>query len=163
MASRKDQASTSDAGPIDASPAPGDVLPDDESLLAGFEDCTLPEAQWNHQAHIRVAYLYLRNHPFDEAFERMRSNLQRYNAARNVPNEPHRGYHETLTIAWLTVVAAVMKHHGLGKDSLDFCAQQPYLLNRSLLRLYYTRRTIMSPEAKRLFIEPDIAPLPRIP
>ena len=136
------------------------LVVDDESLLAGFEDCTLPEPQWNHQAHIRVAYLYLRRHPFDEALERMRASLKRYNAARNVPDIPHRGYHETLTVAWLTLVASVMKHHGVGQDSLDFCREQPFLLNRFLLRLYYTRRTIMSPAAKRAFLPPDIAPLP---
>jgi hypothetical protein len=133
---------------------------DDDALLAAFEDCTLPEQQWTHQAHVRVAYLYLRSHPFEEALARMRTNIQRFNAARKVPVDPHRGYHETLTVAWLTVVAATMRHHGVGADSLDFCRQQPHLLNRFLLRLYYTRRTIMSPEAKRTFVAPDIAPLP---
>jgi hypothetical protein len=128
MASRNEQSSAHDAGSVDESAPPADAsVPDDESLLAGFEDCTLPESQWTHQAHIRVAYLYLRSHPFDAALERMRTSLVRYNLARKVPNDPHRGYHETLTIAWLTVVASVMKHHGLGQDSLDFCAQQPSL------------------------------------
>ena len=135
---------------------------DDAALLTAFENCSLPEQQWTHQAHIRVAYMYLRRHPFEEALNRMRAGIQRYNTARKVPVEPHRGYHETLTVAWLTVVAAVMKHHGIGNDSLDFCGQQPFLLNRFLLRLYYTRRTIMSPEAKRSFCAPDITPLPRL-
>lgn len=133
---------------------------DDETLLAQFEACTLPEELWNHRAHVRVAYLFLRRHPFDEALRRMREGVQRYNKARGVRDQPHRGYHETLTQAWLTVIASTMRHHGVGKDSLDFCESQPHLLHRTLLRLYYTRHRIMSPEAKRQFVEPDIAPLP---
>jgi hypothetical protein len=133
---------------------------DDQTLLAAFENCSLPRELWTHQAHVRVAYQYLRAHPYDEALARMRAGVQRYNAANNVPDEPHRGYHETLTQAWLAVIASTMRHHGVGKDSLDFCKQQPHLLQKTLLRLYYSRRRIMSPEAKRTFVEPDLAPLP---
>jgi hypothetical protein len=134
---------------------------DDATLLARFEDCTLPAEQWTHQAHVRVAYLYLCAHPHDEALRRMREGIQRYNTARQVPVDPHRGYHETLTQTWLALVAATLRHYGAGKDSLDFCRQQPHLLERTLPRLYYTRRLLLSPEAKRSFVEPDIGPLPR--
>lgn len=133
---------------------------DDQTLLAEFEDCTLPRDQWNQRAHVRVAYLYLRRHPFNEALAKMREGVQRYNRATGVPDRPHRGYHETLTQAWMRIVAATMKHHGVGKDSEDFCDTQSHLIDRHLLRLYYTRHRIMSPEAKRRFVEPDIAPLP---
>ena len=39
----------------------------DDEFLAQFENCTLPFDQWTHRAHVRVAYLYLRRHPFREA------------------------------------------------------------------------------------------------
>jgi hypothetical protein len=133
---------------------------DDRTLLARFEDCTLPREVWSHRAHLRVAYLYLRSHPFETALGKMRQGVQRYNAATGVPDKPHRGYHETLTQAWMRVVASTMKHHGVGKDSEDFCNTQSHLLNRQLLRLFYTRHRIMSPEAKRTFVQPDITPLP---
>ena len=44
----------------------------DEELLSAFEGLTLPLAQWTHRAHVRVAFTYLRRHPFEEALGRMR-------------------------------------------------------------------------------------------
>ena len=134
---------------------------DDTTLLAQFEDGSLPRDLWNHRAHVRVSYLYLRRHPFDEALRLMRLGIQAYNQAHGVRDAPLRGYHETLTVAWLTIVAATIKHHGVGKDSNDFCDSQPHLMSRTLPRLFYTRHHIMSPEAKREFVEPDITPLPK--
>mgnify|MGYP001135770165 CR=1 FL=1 len=56
---------------------------DDRRFLGQFEDCTLPFEQWTHRAHVRVAYLYLSEHPFDEALSRMREGVQHYNATNN--------------------------------------------------------------------------------
>lgn len=134
---------------------------DDAEFLARFEDCTLPFDLWTHRAHIRIAYLYLRRHPLEETTARMRAGVQAYNAANNVPEGVHMGYHETLTCAWMRVVDAMIRVHGPGASSEDFCEQQPYLLNRLLLRLFYNRATIMAPEAKTRFIEPDLTDFPR--
>jgi hypothetical protein len=52
-------------------------------------------------------------------------------------------------------------NHILGTtDSESFCEAHPHLLQKTLLRLYYTRPRIMTLEAKARFVEPDIAPLP---
>ena len=71
----------------------------DDDLLRQFEDCSLPFDQWVHRAHVRVAYLYLTRHPFEFAVEKMRSGIRAYNAAHHVPDEPNRGYHETMTVS----------------------------------------------------------------
>jgi hypothetical protein len=36
-------------------------------------------------------------------------------------------------------------------------------LAKTLLRLYYTREKIHSPEARASFVAPDVAPLPDLP
>jgi len=64
---------------------------DDRDLLRQFESCSLPFEQWTHRAHVRIGYLYLCDHPFDAALERMRRGVQRYNAAHNVPRRPDLG------------------------------------------------------------------------
>ncbi len=64
----------------------------DDELLEQFEGCTLPFAQWTHRAHVKVAYLYLRKHPFNEALAKLRTGIQRYNAANKVVDGPASGY-----------------------------------------------------------------------
>jgi hypothetical protein len=135
----------------------------DDDLLRQFEDCTLPFDQWVHRAHVRVAYLYLSRLPFERAMEKIRAGIQDYNLAHQVPDEPTRGYHETMTRAWLHIIHTTMRIYG-GVESADaFVQSQPQLLEKKNLRLFYSPELIMSAAAKREFVEPDLAPLPRPP
>jgi len=133
---------------------------DDATLLTEFEACTLPLAQWTHRAHLRVAYLYLRNHRLEEAMERMREGIQRFNAANHIPEAVDRGYHETVTQAWLRLIAAEMAPGNAALDAEGFLDAYPHLGVKRVLLQHYSRERIMSWEAKREFVEPDLAPLP---
>lgn len=45
-------------------------------------------------------------------------------------------------------------------ESADaFCDHQPHLLQKSRLELFYSRQRLLTWEAKRTFVEPDLAPL----
>jgi hypothetical protein len=133
---------------------------DDEGFLRDFEALRIPHEGWTHRSHLRMAYGYLRRHPFEEALRRVREGIHRLNAAHGTPDLIDRGYHETLTVAWMRIVASTIVAHGAGDDSEDFCNRHPHLLQRTLLRLFYTRDRLMSWEAKRGFVEPDLLPLP---
>ena len=138
---------------------------DDAELLRQFESRTLPFAHWNHRAHVRVAFLYLREHDFDEALARMRAGVQAYNAANNVPESPDRGYNETTTHAFLHLIAATIAAYGdviLTPTSEAFCEAHPQLMTRHALRLFYSPQQRMHPLAKTQFIPPDLAPLPLV-
>ena len=67
---------------------------DDEELFKQFENLSLPFAQWTHRAHVKVAYLYLSAHPFDQALVLMRKGIKAYNAANKVPESSTSGYNE---------------------------------------------------------------------
>jgi hypothetical protein len=134
----------------------------DSDLLQQFEACTLPRTEWVHQTHVRVAYLYLIRHAYDVAVEKMRTGIQRYNSAVGVVEGLHSGYHETMTQAWMRLIAVTIREQGRGTDSEDFCGRQPHLLQRTALRLFYSRERIMSPAAKRTFLEGDLTPLPSV-
>jgi hypothetical protein len=43
-----------------------------------------------------------------------------------------------------------------------FCDAHPQLMARHALRLFYSPQRRMDPRAKAQFVEPDLAPLPRI-
>jgi hypothetical protein len=136
-----------------------DVLTDDTELISAFERCLLTSQQWNHRAHVRVAFLYAFQHQFDQALERMRVGLRALNAAHQVPNLPDRGYNETITVAFLRLIYAAC-HNGQFSSSADFCDHNPDLLDKTALLRFYSRECLSSPQAKTTFVEPDLAPLP---
>ncbi len=138
---------------------------DDSQLLEQFENRTLPFEQWTHRCHVKVAYLYLRRHPFDQALDRVRAGIKAYNAANNVPDGPTSGYNETTTHALLHLIAAVMRayeatHPVTTADS--FCDTHPQLMSKHVLRFFYSPHRRMDPLAKTQFVDPDLAPLPRL-
>lgn len=134
----------------------------DAELLCAFEDTSLPFVNWNHRAHVRVAFVYLSRFALQEAIDRMRTGIQAYNAAHGVSDGPLMGYHETTTQAFLRLIDQAMQQRGPFRDSYDFCEGNPELLNRRVLLCYYTRERILSPAAKTGFVEPDLAPLDRL-
>jgi len=138
-------------------------LEDDAAFLGRFEACTIPLAEWTHRSHLRVAWTYLRRHGLDEAARRMGAGIRRYNAAQGLPDTLDSGYHETLTVAWLRIIDATMRWHGPETDATAFLEKHTQLHSKALLRLYYSRDRLLSWEAKRRFVEPDLAPLPRWP
>ena len=137
------------------------VHPSDGIFLKAFEDCTLPFAEWKHRAHLRVAYLYLCQYPYAQALERVRENIKRYNAATNTPESLARGYHETMTVAWLRLVQCTLAEYGPAASADEFLEAQEHLLNRKALRFFYSRDRIMTWHAKAEFVTPDLTPLPQ--
>jgi len=143
-------------------PTPGPT-PTLAPTLAAFEARTIPLDAWNHRAHLTIAYLLLREHPLEEATNRMRRGVQAYNAAHNIEQTPTGGYHETLTVAWMRILHTTIAAYGPGESADDFLAQHPHLLSKVMLRLFYTRPRIMSSEARYGWLDPDLTPLPTIP
>jgi hypothetical protein len=140
---------------------PGAAVLDDQTFLSRFEAGTFPLAEWHHRQHIKVAYLYLCAHPFDLAIERMRTGIRALNAAHSVPDELTRGYHETMTQAWMRLVQVTLCEYGPAGSADEFFELHPQLAEKKVLRLFYSRQGMMSAEAKARFVEPDLAPLPK--
>lgn len=112
-----------------------------------------------------MSYLYLSAHSFEVALDKIRSGIKAYNAHNNVPESPTSGYNETTTVAFAHLIAAVMrayeKTHPV-KTVDEFCDMHPQLMTKHALRFFYAPQRRMDPLAKTQFIEPDLAPLPRI-
>ena len=132
----------------------------DEEFLHLFESACLTPEQWRHRDHVRTAYLYLRRHPLDIAFKKMRDGLHTLNAVHKVPDLPERGYHETITLAWLRLVHCALCEFGPAETADLFLDQHTQLLSKRALLLFYSHDLLTSAAAKAAFIEPDLAPLP---
>jgi hypothetical protein len=132
----------------------------DEEFLTGFEACTLTRSEWTHEAHLRMAWLYLTRLPWELALERVRLGIQQLNATfrKDQPQLPD-GYHDTITVAFVRLVVAQLRHN----DTFDtFRSRNPELFDRTLtaLRQYYSKERLSSDAARRNFIEPDVRKLP---
>jgi hypothetical protein len=136
-------------------------MTEDETLLTQFEATTWPLKEWHHRQHIKIAYLYLRQHPFEVAAQKMRAGLLAYNAANQVPDGLDRGYHETMTQVWMRLVYLTICEFGPSESADAFVDKHTQLLSKRAALFFYSRDRIMSAEAKRQFIEPDLAPLPQ--
>lgn len=138
---------------------------DDATFLREFLACTLPKPMWNHRAHLRIAYMLLREHPdsFTAALDAIRTGIRAYNNATGVVDMPLSGYHETVTEAWLRILADAITRLGPSTDSEAFLTEQPHLAARTLLRMFYSRERITSAEAKHAFVDSDVIPLPPRP
>jgi len=137
----------------------------DNDFLHSFESLTLPFDQWTHRAHVKIAFIYLTRHSFDAALSKMRSGIQAYNAHNHVPDTPTSGYNETTTRAFLHLIAATMTAYSQvfpTRDSDAFCDAHPQILTRHVLRFFYSPERRIDGRAKTQFLEPDLAPLPRI-
>lgn len=133
------------------------VALDDDALWIAFHERTLAAAAWTHTAHVRVAWMHMARYGLDEAHLRMRAGIMRLNVVHGLIELPTRGYHETITRAWLAVVGAARRANE-GRDSLDFVAA--HQLDRETLFRYYSRERLLSLAARSAFVEPDLAPLP---
>jgi len=139
-----------------------DALADD-AFLREFETCSIALESWSHRCHVRMAYLYLSRHGYADGLRRVRDGINALNASHGdkIPKDQvDRGYHETLTVAWARIIDATIRRWGAGADFEAFAAEHPHLLQKRLTRLFYSRERMMTWEAKRGFVEPDLLPLP---
>ena len=91
-------------------PEPDSIAPI-EKLVSGFERQAIPEQGWTHEAHLKVALWYLLKEGEDEALLRMRSGIIAFNLGQGGENTASGGYHETLTVFWILVLAQFRNNH----------------------------------------------------
>jgi hypothetical protein len=127
-----------------------------EALVRSFEDGSLPRSDWTHQAHLTVALWSLRRFPRDEATRWIRERIKAYNARHGNGS----GYHETITLAWVAVVARFLAEHDHGQPLpaltaalREACGGRDHLLS------YYSEDVLMSDQARRTWVPPDLQPI----
>jgi hypothetical protein len=79
------------------------------NLVAAFDNCNLPQSEWNHAAHLTIALWYLIHYEQNEAVNKIRDRIQKYNDINGIQNTKYSGYHETLTIFWMQIVGLRQK------------------------------------------------------
>ena len=129
----------------------------DREYARRFERGEIPGASFHHREHLRLAWAYLQeSHSTEEACARMRSAIRAFAQAAGHPEK----YHETLTVLWVRLLAAVRAQVDGAADVDAILPAHPWLLDKGTPYRYYTPALLMSDDARRVALEPDIAPIP---
>lgn len=121
-----------------------------ELTIENFERAAIDPEQFNHEAHIYMAWAYLDRYPVAEAIGRFTDALKRLTAELGVPGK----YHETITWFYLLLIA---ERRGAEQSWAEFRAANPDLFDHSdnVLARYYRSATLASERARRSFVLPD--------
>jgi hypothetical protein len=125
---------------------------DDRSLVTRFEDCSLRGTELGHREHVQIAWLYLREAPFEVAALRFCTNLRRFAASLGKAER----YHATITWAYLTLVNERMHSSKACHDFEGFALANADLFDHETgaLAAYYDKATLASPAARDVFLLP---------
>ena len=128
-----------------------------DELAQGFIEATLPEGEWTHRAHLIVGAWHVRRYGAEDALVRLRDGIRRLNDAHGTPNTESEGYHETVTRAYVALIADFLAR----QDDIDALVQSPIADKRILLE-HYSRELLLSERARAEWVSPDRAPLPSV-
>ena len=125
------------------------------SLVQAFESRTIHPAEFKHYQHLAVALWYMTHAPFAEATSTMRDGIQKLAAAYHKT-----GYHETITLFWLTMVRNFLDQ---SEPNQSIAARANRLIescgDKDLIYAYYSRELLNSATAKEGWVAPDLKAL----
>jgi adenylate kinase family enzyme len=131
-----------------------------DEFAARFQASTIPESAWTHAAHMVVGLWHVNRYGAEEALARLRAGIRRLNESHGSVNSDTRGYHETITVAYVRLLAQFLECGPAVSlpDRVAMLLDSPLAAKRMLSTFYSTDR-LMSMTARTQWVEPDLAPL----
>jgi hypothetical protein len=128
-----------------------------EGLLAR----TLPRDEWTHEAHLAATtWLVLRHAEIDLNVE-LPGIISRYNESVGGVNSDSEGYHDTITKAYLGGIRLFLEEADTERpvhELVNELLMSPMGRRDWPLR-FWSKERLMSVEARRSFVEPDLRPM----
>lgn len=133
------------------------VSPEDDRSRKAFEALEVEPAEFDHGAHVRLAYVYLCEDSVEGAALRMKRALLAFLAHVGVSESK---YHETITRAWVMAVDHFMNQSEACSSCADLVRINPQLLDSKIMLTHYSADVLFSPAARQAFAEPNIQAIP---
>src|SRR5215469_17341394 len=124
----------------------------DSPELARFLRVEIDPGTFPHRDHVHMAFEMLRRHDFPETVLHFSRTLR---AMAERVGRPE-AFHQTITIAFLSLIAERMESGGAA-DFAGFAQANPDLLEKTLLSRWYGAQRLTSAAARRTFLLPDPA------
>lgn len=121
-----------------------------------FINGRLGKDEWTHEAHLITGWMALQQMSPDEALAHLRDSIKAHNCGIGIQNTEYSGYHETLTVYYVTAIAAA------AAESPEALFDDPTTTSTAPLA-FWTKDRLMSVEARLEWLEPDVAALPWSP
>jgi hypothetical protein len=133
------------------------TTPELDDLVLRFQERTLPKSEWTHLAHLAVGMWHVQRYGAHEAVDRLRTGIRCLNDAHGTPNTDGHGYHETITRAYALLIAEYLSSCEPGAPLAEHAQAliASPLAGREALLAYYSRKVLVSVEARRQWVEPD--------
>jgi hypothetical protein len=128
----------------------------DLEFVRAFEACELSNESFHHRDHIRLAWIYLQSYGALEARRRMAAAIRKFAALHGNSEK----YHETITLAWLRLVADAMTRVPRETSFDTLTTVSPELLDKRTIEKFYSTAALASETARTSWVEPDLQPLP---
>ncbi len=133
------------------------VSEEDARFRRAFEALEVAPAEFDHAAHVRLAYVYLCEGGVEAAVEQMKRALLAFIA--HVGADPVK-YHATITRAWVMAVDHFMNKSEACGSYAEFVRINPRLLDSRIMLTHYSAELLFSPAARTSFVAPDIQSIP---
>ena len=128
-----------------------------KQLVQEFSERTLPKESWTHEAHLIVGLWHNWHFSFEEALPLVRKKIIVYNESVGTENSDSSGYHETMTVFWMTVTKQYLEttEEVLLTTSCNTFLQSEQASKNWPFR-FYTRERLFSVKARKNWVEPDL-------
>jgi hypothetical protein len=131
-----------------------------DTFVHAFESGTLPKARWTHGAHLLTGAWYVHRLGEAAATDKMRTCVRRYNEAVGGKNTDTSGYHETITVLWIKLLANLLREsQPIGRAEFALLAVERFHSDRGILQRYYDFDLVNSVEARKQWVPPTIGSL----
>jgi len=122
--------------------------------VAAFEKLDFDPDDFDHEAHVYVAWQYLQEVDMLEAIRRYRLTLKRLTAKLGIPGK----YHETMTWFFMVCITECLATTDDAADWPGFRQANPqlFLRNPGIVSRYYSGERLNSELAQRTFLLPDL-------
>tara|TARA_R110000744_G_scaffold139157_4_gene250173 strand:+ start:3716 stop:4159 length:444 start_codon:yes stop_codon:yes gene_type:complete len=131
-----------------------------ENLILKFKNTSLNKPEWNYETHIILAIWYNWHYTFEQALKIVRTNIKAYNESVGTPNTEISGYHETLTVFWMTLTKNFLAYNF--HEKIDNVINE-FLKTReadiSTTSAYYSNEVLFSKKARREWINGNKKPI----
>jgi hypothetical protein len=122
----------------------------------------LPREEWTHEAHLAATTYLILNHPQIDLDAELPGLIRRYNESVGGVNDDTQGYHETITRAYLRGVRLFLEEADTGRpihELVNELLMSPMGRRDWPLR-FWTKESLISDEARRGWVAPDLAAMP---
>ncbi len=129
-----------------------------DGMIYGFENGSLPRAEWTHAAHLALCASYVLEGDRDgiSPLDRLRANIPKYNVSQGGANTEDSGYHETLTCFWHQTIRDYIACLPTEFDRLEIIGEvvNRFINQRDLFAKFYNFDVVNSREARARWISP---------